>query len=272
MEKGIKEIRRSGNIMFFNYLKIVWSLSISQFFIYRLTSVFVCFFGVLFTTIEVITLFVLYHYTDSINGWDFYSFLTLSATYTLISYIYQFFFTLSHEKLIDKIVEGDLDYDLVRPIDSQLINSIKQLDIPSLINIVIAIVLLCFSVPHVLTGHIFGIVMYILFVLMGVYFYYLVNQFFINFAFWIERPYQIAAIPEYLLDIASRPRNVYPPILHVLFVWVFPILLSTNLPAEILRGDYSVVTLVYYLLFIILFSFLVRIQWKQALKKYQSAN
>lgn len=260
--------------MFINYLKIMLSQSISQFFIYRLTSILVCFFGTLFTAIEVITVIVLYNYTDSINGWDFYSFLALSATFTLISYLYQFFFTLSHEDLIEKIIEGELDYDLIRPVDSQLINSIKQLDIPSLLNIIIAIILLCYSVSHIEFGQLFfaNIVLYIFFVLIGVFFYYLVNQFFINFAFWIERPYQIAAIPEYLLDLASRPRTVYPPILHLLFVWVFPILLSTNLPVEILRGDIDLSIIGYYVLFITIFSIIVRIQWKRGLKKYQSTN
>ncbi|WP_342558043.1 ABC-2 family transporter protein [Metasolibacillus sp. FSL K6-0083] len=257
-----------------NYLKTMWIQSISQFFIYRLTSILVCIFGVLFTAIEVISVLLIYNYTDSVNGWDFYSFLTLSATYTLISYIYQFFFTLSHEELIDKIIEGELDYDLIRPVDSQLINSIKKMDIASLINIIIAILLLCFSVPKILIGQniILGIGMYILFVLLGVYLYYLVNQFFINFSFWIERPYQISAIPEYLLDIASRPRNVYPPVLHLLFVWVLPILLSTNLPVEIVRGEFSFLTIGYYILFIAVFTILVRIQWQQGLKKYQSTN
>ncbi|WP_407719669.1 ABC-2 family transporter protein [Oceanobacillus kimchii] len=132
----------------------------------------------------------------------------------------------------------------------------------------------CYSVSHIEIGQLFfvKIVLYIIFVLLGVYFYYLVSQFFINFSFWIERPYQVAAIPEYLLDLASRPRTVYPPLLHLLFVWAFPILLSTNLPVEILRGDINLSVIGYYVIFILIFSFIVRLQWKQGLKKYQSTN
>ncbi len=240
---------------------------------YRLSAAFVIIFGTLFAVAEVVTLLVYYQFTERIAGWDFYSFLALMATCGFIQHLYQFLFVQSHEELMDKIIEGQLDYDLVRPVDSQLLCSIKNLDYPSLVNLVIPIGLIAYCWPHLnvsITMWAWGA--YTGLVLCGVAFYYLLNQVFVSMAFWIERPQQLMGIPEYLFEFASRPRSVYPRLIQAVLSVGLPVLTATNLPVEVLQGGFNPMSLVTLAGSTVVLGMVARVQWLAGVRRYASAN
>ncbi|WP_106767496.1 ABC transporter permease [Paenibacillus faecalis] len=247
--------------------------SLSQMLIYRITSSFIIIFGSLFVAAEVISIVIYYQFTDSIAGWGFYDFLALLATFQLISSLYQFLFVGSHEVLMDNIVEGKLDYDLIRPIDSQIICSIKQLDYSSLINCLIPIVLLIYCWPNLdISFSLLNMIIYLTFVLLGVFFYFLLNQFFVTLAFWIERPHKLAGVPEYILEFSSRPMKVYPRVIQMIFGIIFPIITVVNLPVEFLKGEANMKVILWIIVSLIVFFIIVRLQWKLGVKRYASTN
>lgn len=249
------------------------SQSFSQTLAYRTTSIFIVVFGTLFSLGEVIGVFVYYSYTDNIFGWDKNAFLLLIGTFSLIQYIYQFLFVLQHEELMDKVIEGELDYDLIRPMDSQLLCSFRLLDIPSLINMIIPLALISYSIKNLDNSvHAIYFVQYILFIFIGVLFYYLLNQFFVSLSFWIERPGKLIGLPEYLFDLASRPRSVYPKYLQIIIVFIIPVVSATNTPVSFLRGSVDLTALFSLLIFTIIMFWVVRVQWIKGIKRYASTS
>lgn len=240
---------------------------------YRLSATFIVVFGTLFAGAEVISLLVYYQYTPDIAGWDFYSFLSLVASYGLIQHLYQFLFIQAHEELMGKILDGELDYDLVRPIDSLVLCSLRNLDYPSLINLAVPISLLGYSWPHLSvtlsTGTIVG---YVTLIVLGVILYYLLNQFFVSLAFWVDRPQKLAGVTEYLFEFASRPRSVYPQAIQVLLSFVLPLLTAVNAPADLLRGHLDKAGLIPLISFLVVLGVVVRLQWWAGTRRYASAN
>ncbi|MFC3780633.1 ABC-2 family transporter protein [Bacillus chungangensis] len=60
--------------------------------------------------------------------------------------------------------------------------------------------------------------------------------------------------------------------IFLIFVYVIPILLATNSPVDLLRGELNYQNLFYFILYNLLGFIVIRIQWKRGLKRYTSAN
>lgn len=240
---------------------------------YRASALFVVIFGTMFAMAEIVSVLVYFRFTDNVAGWDLYSFLMLIATVGVIQNIYQFLFVVSHEQLMEKILYGDLDYDLVRPVNSLLLVNAQQLDLPSLCNLVAPAVLFWYCWPN-MNSYPSGIsvLAYGVLTAIGLVFYCLMNQLLVGCSFWIERPLGLTGVPEYLLELAKRPLPVYPRSLQVVFGGVLPVLLATNLPVDLLRGQFDALALAVLFLAILVLGGLVRWQWQAGLRRYSSAN
>jgi len=258
--------------MYGKLLKRFISQSISRFLIYRSTSVLVILFGSLFTLTEIVITFVYFNYTDVIAGYTKYEFLLLIATFAMIGTLYEILFINSHENLSDKIINGELDYDFIRPVDSQFFNNLNEIEIPSIINLVLPIMMLIICLNKIHVSSILCVLLYLIFVFIGTYLYYLLNQFFVSLSFWVERPGKLLGVPEYMFEMANKPRMIFPRILQVIFAWIIPIISATNIPLEIITGNIETIDIIIYLAILTLFSISVRVQWKLGLKRYVSAN
>lgn len=247
--------------------------SLGKMLAYRVSALFTVVFGILFALAEVIAITVYYRYTDEISGWDLSSFLGLYATYGFIQYLYQFVFVVSHEELMDKIIEGELDYDLIRPVDSQFLCSARALDYPSLINMIAPLGLLIYCARKLeLDLTLPVIISYSILVVLGVTLYYLVNQFFVAMAFWVERPRKLAGVAEYLFEFASRPRSVYPRAMQVILTLVLPILTAVNAPVDVIRGELHLGMVGAFVTGLIVIGGIVRVQWVHGVRRYASAS
>ncbi|KYH34239.1 hypothetical protein CLTEP_18140 [Clostridium tepidiprofundi DSM 19306] len=246
--------------------------SIEKFLIYRATSLFVIIFSTIFSVIEIITTIVYFSYTDNIAGFNFYEFLILISTFNIIGTIYNILCINSHENLSDKILAGQLDYDLIRPVDSQIINNFSEFEISSIISSIVPIITFFYAARKINYISIMGGIFFIIFVMLGAYFYYLLNQFFVNFSFWIERPGKLLGIPEELFEFAAKPRRIYPKIFQIIFAWIIPIISTTNVPVELLTGKIYYKNISFYCFIIIVFSLVVRFQWNLGVKRYTSTN
>lgn len=217
------------------YFLTIFNQSVAQMLAYRTTSIFIVVFGTIFAITEIIATLIFYQYTDHIAG--------------------------------------NLDYLLIRPMDAQLIANVKTFDIPSLFNLIIPIALSIYCMIKLQWEiTIFQIGGYLILLVFGVMSYFILNHFFVNVGFWIERSHQLMGVPEYLFEIGLRPRSVYPKVIFFIFVYVIPILLATNSPVDLLRGELNHQSLFYFILYNLLGFIVIRIQWKRGLKRYTSAN
>jgi len=179
---------------------------------------------------------------------------------------------LAIKKLLDEeILEGKLDYIFLRPINSFWYYSLYRIDFPSLINILTGIAVQSYIIYREKIG-ILQILMYIVSVIMGVWFIFLFNHLTVTVAFWKEKANELTWVPEILTDFSSRPASIYPKIIRFLMIWIIPILTSINLPVDILRGKVNMMSMLWYILFLIVFTIAVYKMWYAGIKKYQSSN
>lgn len=250
--------------------KAMLSNSIQRILIYRTTSILIVVFGLLFYFIEMFSGTVYFSYTDNILGWTKWDYFSLITTATIIRYGYTFFFIWGSD-LSYTIVQGKLDYTLLRPLNSFWYYAFYMADFPSLINVILGIIVQGWIISRQHVGF-FQVIMYILFVIIGIWFHFLMFNFSNMISFWVDKADQILWIPETLSEISSQPASIYPKWIRCLLMWLLPILTSFNLPIDIIRGKVNVVNMLWFVGFVGAFTIANYRMWHAGLKKYQSSN
>lgn len=87
----------------------------------------------------LIAIAVVYNQTDTLGGWTSSQLLAVLGVHVLIGGFLRTFVVPNMWALIRDVQEGTLDYTLTRPADSQLIVSVRQINIWSLIDVVLGI-------------------------------------------------------------------------------------------------------------------------------------
>ena len=250
--------------------KAMLSNSIQRILIYRTTSILIVVFGLLFYFIEMFSGTVYFSYTDNILGWTKWDYFSLITTATIIRYGYTFFFIWGSD-LSYTIVQGKLDYTLLRPLNSFWYYAFYMADFPSLINVILGIIVQGWIISRQHVGF-FQVIMYILFVIIGIWFHFLMFNFSNMISFWVDKADQILWIPETLSEISSQPASIYPKWIRCFLMWLLPILPSFNLPVDIIRGKVNVVNMLWFVGFVGAFTIANYSIWHAGLKKYQSSN
>ena len=250
--------------------KAMLSNSIQRILIYRTTSILIVVFGLLFYFVEMFSGTVYFSYTDNILGWTKWDYFSLITTATIIRYGYTFFFIWGSD-LSYTIVQGKLDYTLLRPLNSFWYYAFYMADFPSLINVILGIIVQGWIISIHNVGF-FQVIMYILFVIIGIWFHFLMFNFSNMISFWVDKADQILWIPETLSEISSQPASIYPKWIRCLLMWLLPILTSFNLPIDIIRGKVNMVNMLWYVGFVGAFTIANYRIWHAGLKKYQSSN
>ena len=250
--------------------KAMLSNSIQRILIYRTTSILIVVFGLLFYFIEMFSGTVYFSYTDNILGWTKWDYFSLITTATIIRYGYTFFFIWGSD-LSYTIVQGKLDYTLLRPLNSFWYYAFYMADFPSLINVILGIIVQGWIISRQHVGF-FQVIMYILFVIIGIWFHFLMFNFSNMISFWVDKADQILWIPETLSEISSQPASIYPKWIRCFLMWLLPILTSFNLPVDIIRGKVNIINMLWYVGFVAVFTIANYRMWNAGLKKYQSSN
>ena len=250
--------------------KAMLSNSIQRVLIYRTTSILIVVFGLLFYFIEMFSGMVYFSYTDNILGWTKWDYFSLITTATIIRYGYTFFFIWGSD-LSYNIIQGKLDYTLLRPLNSFWYYAFYMADFPSLINVILGIIVQGWIISKYHIGF-FQVIMYIIFVIIGIWFQFLMFNFSNMISFWVDKAEQILWIPETLSETSSQPASIYPKWIRCFLMWLLPILTSFNLPVDIIRGKVNVVNMLWFVGFVGAFTIANYRIWHAGLKKYQSSN
>src|ERR1700722_2914108 len=251
------------------YLKI----SFKHLSVYRMSALLTVLFSLVFLVAEILTVNVYYTFTDHIGDWDKGSFYTLLGTFNIITCLYTYLFEIPHDEFVLKIRYGELDADLIKPMDSLAFTAIQRVDYASLFNLPIPIWLICQGSHDLgLNITVIDILLYLMTLVIGVFIVYLINQFFVNFSFWIIEANNVTSASDRVLQLGSRPLQVYPRLVQFGFSYIVPIILCTNLSVRALQHDLRLINLIILLVATAIFFVIVRIQWRLGLGRYSSAS
>ncbi|MCE9553661.1 MAG: ABC-2 family transporter protein [Planctomycetes bacterium] len=237
---------------------------------------------------------LIFSYTDTLGantGWGKYQFFVFFATTTIISGIVEAFFMYNAEEFGELIRTGNLDFALLKPIDTQFLVSLQKIDWSSLSSTVIGGLMLVFAVWKLeTTGQLsltfLQVALYPVYVLCGVGIFYSLMISLAATSVWLGRNQSLQQFWFYITIFARYPMEIYDgpgksgpnlagKTLWGLFTFVIPVLVAVNIPARLLAmplSDQHWGLVLYALGATVASLWLSRRLFKLALGSYRSAS
>ncbi len=193
-----------------------------------------------------VTLFeIIYRNVNVINDWNREQYFAFMATAMMINAIVETFFMPNCANFSELIRTGNLDFALLKPIDTQFLISFEKVDLANLTQLLLAGTLLGYALyrigePIALTA----VLMYLLLLAVGVTFLYSLMIALASTSIWFGRNQGLYDFWFYITVFARYPRSIYDGAdddrwetgesLQFAFSYVLPILLVVTVPARVL--------------------------------------
>lgn len=220
------------------------------------------------------TFYIMFKDVDNINGWDLNQILFFWGTIRLIDSILMFTVFFGVMNIPEKIKSGNLDFALIRPLNTRVLVSFESMDVASLVNsiISISIILVSISNMHIEIDFI-KICGYIFLIFLMSYLYYCIICTSRLLAFWIINVDAFASLEGALIQFGYKaPGVVYKGWVKIIFYTIIPFALIGTIPAQFFTEHLSVGYWVLIFAVIFFFHCLTHFMWKRGLKKYNSAS
>ena len=258
---------------------------------FRTNFIIQCVSSISWTVMNIGFYIIIFQHTNMIGeegGWKQYEFFVFLATTWFINSIVQTFFMPNAQEFSELIRTGNLDFALLKPIDTQFLISFQKMDSASLSNFVMAVALLVYSLinltsqpenPLTLQWSMF--LLYPFFILCGVMIMYSIMVALASTSIWLGRNQTLYNFWFYITNFSRYPMEIYQRgwgwALWGAFTFVIPVLVVVNIPARIMAQPLRPVGHQWYWPFIALAATLIsvlssRFVFKKALGAYRSAS
>jgi ABC-2 type transport system permease protein len=185
---------------------------------------------------------LVFQFTTSIGentGWGQYQFLVFLATGLFVNSIVQAFFMPNAEEFSELIRTGNLDFALLKPIDTQFLISLHKVSWSSLANFAFGVVLMLFALVRLsYTPTLVQIVLYPLYLACGVAIFYSLMLALAATSVWLGRNQALYEFWFYITNFSRYPMEIYRGTigspLRWFFTFIIPLLVVVNVPARLL--------------------------------------
>ena len=236
---------------------------------------FIGVFAKMLRAILVVVFFqAIFFHVKSFAGWDFNEILLLTTIYLTFEVIVIITF---HRNLAywfpDLLLRGEFDLTLIRPISPLFFVSFRIIDwfdVTSLPPVIFLWWYVFTQGGFVFTA--FDFTLFLLFLFLGVMFYFGLMIFLAGVAFWTVNPQGVGRLMERVFMAAKYPVSAFTGHVRTVLLFILPVSLFATLPAEILlhRSDPWYLIFAFVIACAVFFGSLLF--WKFAIKHYSSAS
>jgi len=188
-----------------------------------------------------VTLFdLIYRHVPQIQDWSREEYFGFMATTMLVNALVEAFFMPNCANFSELVRTGDLDFVLLKPIDTQFLISFQKVSFAKINQIGMALCLLAYAVSKSGATVTFGsAMMYMLYICVGVGFYYSMMVSLASTSIWLGRNQGLYDFWFYITEFSRYPQNVYRQsgggeVIWFTFSFIVPILLAITVPARII--------------------------------------
>ena len=230
--------------------------------------------------VGLVGLYLVFSYTSALNGWSQPELLVVMGVFTLMGGVIQSAIQPNMERLANEIQQGTLDFALTKPVDGQVIVSVREFHFWSLVDVVVGLVVIGIAVSQMQNGAcascgqlgIVQILAYILALILGgimIYCFWLILS---SLAFWIIRVDQIANLFEGIYAAGRWPVSIYPQWLQIGLTFLVPVAFAVTVPAEALTGRLTALDLLGAAGLTVGLILLARLVWRLGIRHYAGAS
>ena len=222
---------------------------------------------------QLLTFEVLYQHTSTLGGWHLNQLRVFMTLLFVVDALYMIFFSENLEQIPYKVVKGEVDLLLAKPVDSQFMLSTMRMNTAYCVNIVLVTVAFFWSLSQ-LDGGIPWVRLPVLLVVIpaGVLVMYATRIIFAAASFFYGNTSQLTLLWYQLYRLGTRPEVLYPTWLRYVVLTILPMGFIASVPARLLVGEWSWWLPLGSLTVGILSLAFSRWYWQRALRSYASAS
>ncbi len=185
----------------------------------------------------LVVLKLVYSQTSDLNGWNESELLVVMGIQILLGGVIRTLIQPNMQRLMEEVRDGKLDFALTKPEDSQLLVSVRDVQIWRSVDVIsgAAVVLYGLSgLDRAVTAS--DALLFLAMLLIGaitIYCFWLVIA---TLAFWIVNVWSIIELFEGVYQTGRFPVSIYPTWLRLGVTFLVPIAFAITVPAEAVTG------------------------------------
>ncbi len=223
--------------------------------------------------VNLLLIQVVYDHTDSIAGWSKYEMLLLVGSSMLIQRFIMGFVWTNLFEMARNIRTGHFDFFLAQPGNPLVMVSTRKIDLDGLANVVVALAVVIFAINKLGLVPSFGeLALYALMIGCGVLINYSILLLTVSLTFWLGAAQGIEGSYFTLMEFSRLPRQAFKGVASILFVWLLPAVVVSNVPASALINGFDPLNALWLVaITVIWFTFAVW-TFNAGLRRYASAS
>lgn len=223
--------------------------------------------------VNLLLIQVVYDHTDSIAGWSKYQMLLLVGSSMLVQRFIMGFVWTNLFEMARNIRSGHFDFFLAQPGNPLFMVSTRKLDLDGLANSIVAMAVVVFAVRQLgLVPSVGELALYALMILCGVLINYSVLLITVSLTFWLGAAQGIEGSYFTLMEFSRLPRQAFKGVASILFVWLLPAVVVSNVPANALIHGFNPVNALWLFAVTLFWLGFALFVFKRGLRRYASAS
>ena len=240
---------------------------------YRANFFIAAFQSLLAVAVGLAVLALVYSHTTTLNGWTESQLLVIVGVQILLGGVVHATIQPNMERIADEVRDGKLDFALTKPQDSQLIVSVRQLNIWQAVDVVSGAIVIGVGIARLHRGIGVGHALTFLGLLaLGAVLLYCFWLVLATGAFWIVNLWFLSELFEGMYQTGRWPIGVYPGWLRYSMTYLVPVGFAVTVPAQALTHRLHWTTVVVALVFAAAVVVGTRWFWRYGLKRYSGAS
>lgn len=252
---------------------LFWKISILNELQYRANFFVQIFQSVLSLLVALGGLSIVYSHTDSLKGWESPDLLAILGIYFLIGGFIRTLIQPSMQRLMEDIRTGTLDYAIIKPVETQFLISVREVQVWKITDIGIGFALLAVSLGQmgitVAPADALAFVVLLAAGLLIVYSFWLMLA---TITFWFIKVDNILVIFETMYEAGRWPVRIYPGWLEAILTFLVPVAFAVTVPVEAVTGRIAGSTILFALALMLFMLTASHWFWRRGIRAYSGAS
>ena len=221
----------------------------------------------------LIGLAVVFSYTTELGGWSRPELLMVLGIYILMGGVINTFIQPNMDRLLSEIGDGTLDFALTKPVDSQAMISLRQVNFWSLTDMIVGLVVAGIALAQLQWQvGVWDVLGFVIALALGGFLIYCFWLMVASVAFWAIRLNDFFMVFQAIYSAGRWPVSIYPDWLRIGLTFLVPVAFAVTVPAEALTGRLTAMTLPGAFAMTVLFAGLARLVWISGVRHYSGAS
>jgi len=224
-------------------------------------------------TTGLIVLALIFDQTDDLAGWTRPQLLVVMGVFTIVGGVIGFAIEPNMGRLMADVRLGTFDYALTKPVDVQLLVSVREFRIWKLTDVLVGSCVLVWGITGLTSevgwSAVAGFVVTIVLGGVMVYCFWLILT---TGALWFVRMEMLQELFTGLYRAGQYPATIYPGWLRFSLTFLVPLAFAITVPSEAITGRLTGLRVVVTVGFALVMLLVTRLVWRAGLKHYSGAS